>query len=512
MVEVNTTYEMNSIYKDFDAVSALKGASLSVRSGEIMALLGSNGSGKSTMIKVLAGLVKPDSGSIKFGDEPVSIADGYSSRRHGIATAFQDLSLIPTMSVMDNIMLGRETRKKSGIVNKKASREETECILERFGITCDPDAYVETLPPSMRSMLEVAKAVALKPKLLLLDEVTASLHQDEIQVLFRVLNELKAEGAAIVYVTHRMNEIFQICTQATIMRSGETVICDDIDALKLDDIIYCMTGQYPDLAAHEAQAQQRPAYERKLLLGVRGVSLPPKVHDISLEVYKGEIVGIGGLGGQGQSEFIRTLLGVEKAEKGEIIYDGREVAFKSPAEAVKSDIGFISGERSSEAIFPDRTVRENIFAGNAAKGGLFKYLPAREVNKFARAAVEEYAIVAGSLAHTANSLSGGNQQKLVVARWIATMPKLLLLDDPTKGVDVHSRREIHNILRACAANGMAVIISSSENEELIEIADRIYVFYEGGISGILSGTDKTPERFVATMMGMKAEQSKGGEA
>jgi ABC-type sugar transport system ATPase subunit len=303
-----------------------------------------------------------------------------------------------------------------------------------------------------------------------------------------------------------MNEVFQICDTATIMRSGETIADVDTDNITLDKIVFHMTGKQPD-AVETSETHTFDAENRELVLDVENLALYPKVRDISLQAYKGEIVGIGGLEGQGQPEFIRALLGVERPDDGEIRYMGETVHFHSPADAVNHDIGFISGERTREAMFPDRTVGENIFAGNAAKGKLFKFLPTKVIRDFAQAAVDRYNIVVGSLQHPASSLSGGNQQKLVVARWIAMNPNLLLLDDPTKGVDIHSRREIHRILRECADDGMTVIFSSSENDELLEVADRVYLFYEGRVSGMLSGASKTPERLVAAMMGMTRDQN-----
>ncbi len=497
---------MLNIDKTYGAVVACKDASLKVGPGEIRALLGSNGSGKSTMVKILAGTVKPNAGRILINGEPVTIHSGQDSRRLGIATAFQDLSLIPTMTVRDNILLGIEPKGKLGMVDQKKARDGVDALLERFQIDCDPDVYVQTLMPSVQSMIEVAKAVYLEPRLLLLDEVTAALHRDEVQLLFEVLRELQAQGTAIIYVTHRMNEVFQICDTATIMRSGETVTDVDTDDVTLDKIVFYMTGQQPD-AQEMFEAEAFNVEDRDLVLDVKHMALYPKVRDISLQAYKGEIVGIGGLEGQGQPEFIRALLGATQPDEGEIDYMGEKVHFHSPADAVNHNIGFISGERTREAMFPERTVGENIFAGRAAKGKLFKFLTTKVIRDFAQAAVDRYNIVVGSLKHPASSLSGGNQQKLVVARWIAMSPNLLLLDDPTKGVDIHSRREIHRILRECADEGMTVLISSSENDELLEIADRIYLFYEGRVSGMLSGASKTPERLVAAMMGMTREQN-----
>jgi len=308
-----------------------------------------------------------------------------------------------------------------------------------------------------------------------------------------------------------MNEIYQICDTATIMRSGETVADVKPSEVSLDDIVYYMTGQRPDVEEiHETETHEFA--DADLVVDVEHLALYPKVRDISLKAHKGEIVGIGGLEGQGQPEFIRALLGQTQPEDGTIRYLGKEIHFRSPADAVYGDIGFISGERNREAMFPARSVAENVYAGAAAKGQLFAYLTAKSVNEFAQNAVDKYDIVVGSLEHPASSLSGGNQQKLVVARWIAMNPTLLLLDDPTKGVDIHSRREIHKILRQCADEGMTVIISSSENDELLDLADRIYLFYEGRVSGVLSGTTKTPERLVAAMMGMARTQNGNGAA
>lgn len=495
--------QMRDIDKRFDAVVALKGASLTAQSGEIRALLGSNGSGKSTMIKILSGLVNPNGGEVLIDGQPVRIVSGVDARKNGIATAFQDLSLVPTMSVTDNILLGNEPLNKLGMVDQKAARKTIDDLLARFRLDCDPDAFVQTLMPSTQTMLEVAKAVSLKPRLLLLDEVTAALHYDEIEVLFGIMRELRAEGIAIIYVTHRMNEIFEICDTATIMRGGETVKEGSISEFKLDDIIYYMTGQRP-----EAQAQHacEVSTDGQPVVKISHLEVYPKVWDVSLEAYKGEIIGIGGLQGQGQPEFIRALLGAEEIQAGTIEYNGEEVRFKSPTQAVKNGVGFVSGERNREAMFPLRSVEENITAGKIAKGPLAAYMSPRSLREFSNNAVEKYNIKIGKLRDPASSLSGGNQQKLVIARWIAMNPTLLLLDDPTKGVDVPSRREIHKTLRQCADEGMTVIISSSESEELLDIADRIYVFYEGQVSDVLTDDCKTADRLVAAMMGMNKQQ------
>ncbi|PKM66688.1 MAG: hypothetical protein CVU95_10450 [Firmicutes bacterium HGW-Firmicutes-2] len=493
---------IKGVNKSFGTVVALKDARLEVKEGEIMALLGSNGSGKSTMIKILSGLYNPNSGSVEIDGKKVKIKSCVDAHNEGIATAFQDLSLVPTMTVIDNLVLGIEPLGKFGLLNRVKAVRMAKDILDRLGVVCDMDAYVQTLPMSTQSMIEVAKAILLKPKVLLLDEVTASLHHDEIQLLFNLVRELKAQGIAILFVTHRMGEVFELSDRVTIMRSGITVIDEDTSKLSMDDIVYYMTGKRPDAGKAEINLEMKE--ERELILDVKNLK-QSKVRDISLQAYKGEIIGIAGLQGQGQPTFIRTVLGLMKPEDGSIIYKGKQTHYKSPENGIKNGMGFISGDRNKESIFQHRSIEENIYAGKAATQNIFKYVTVKEMKQFSLDAINAYKIVAGNVKDPATSLSGGNQQKLVVSRWIALAPDLLLLDDPTKGVDVHSRREIQQILRASALKGMTVIISSSENEELIEISDRIYVFYEGEISGVLKKEDMSMEKLVAAQMGMTSE-------
>lgn len=493
--------EMTSISKNFDAVRALDHASLQVNAGEIMALLGSNGSGKSTMVKVLSGLVNPNEGTIRVDGKTAVIRSSADARKLGVAVAYQDLSLIPTMSVVDNLTLGMEPKGALGVVDRKKAREIAEYYLDRLKVNVSLDALVQYLMPSTQSMVEIAKAIAMEPKVLILDEATASLHSDEVDILFDVLKELKEKGVAIIIVTHRMGEIFRICDRCTILKGGETVACGKVHEMDLDEIVFHMTGKRPD---HTAPVEQHSTDNREedLVLEVKGMSMPPKLNHVDLKAYKGEIVGIGGLDGQGQADFIRAILADGKYSAGQVIYKGREVHYKTTADAIADDMGFISGDRARESIFPIRSVAENIFAAKVTKGRLFTPLAPKTIKDFAQKAMTDYGIVAGSMAHPANSLSGGNQQKLVVGRWIALSPTLLLLDDPTKGVDIHSRREIHTILKERVAEGMSVIYVSSDNEELLEISDRIYVFYEGRISAQLAGSHRTEEKLVSAMLGL----------
>jgi ABC-type sugar transport system ATPase subunit len=493
---------MRGISKKFDAVVALKEASLKVQAGEIMALLGANGSGKSTLVKVLSGLVNPDGGTVIYDGKPVHIHSSADSRRLAIATAYQDLSLVPAMSVVDNIVMGMEPKNVFGIINRTKAREFALFYMKKLGIECSPDALVQSLMLSTQSLVEIAKAIASKPKILILDEATASLHSNEVDNLFEVLQELKREGIAIITVTHRMGEIYRICDSCTILRGGETVAGGPVKDMDLDTVVYHMTGKNPDLSGDSFHSVRVHDEEEEALLKVRGLTLAGKLEGVDLLAWPGEIVGIGGLDGQGQQEFLRSVLGDVQYEEGEIVFRGVKVKFRQPADGVKCNLGFISGDRNKESIFPIRPVAENIYAGAVAGKADFGPLFPSTVFNFAGEAVNRYNIVTGGLKQPASSLSGGNQQKLVIGRWMALTPDLLLLDDPTKGVDVSTRAEIHRILKECTTGGMCALYSSSDNEELLEISDRIYVFYEGKISACLRGDERSEERLVAAMLGL----------
>ncbi|MDR3336680.1 MAG: sugar ABC transporter ATP-binding protein [Treponema sp.] len=519
---------MQGISKKFDAVVALKDASLRVRGGEILALLGANGSGKSTLVKVLSGLVNPDKGTVTYNGKPAHIHSSANSRTLGIATAYQDLSLVPAMSVIDNIVMGLEPKNAFGIINKPKAREFALAYMKRLGIECSPDALVQSLMPSTQSMIEIAKAIASKPRLLILDEATASLHSDEVDILFEALRELKQEGLGIIMVTHRMNEIYRICDSCTILRGGETVAVGSVRDMDLETVVFHMTGKKPDITGTDHSVRRgtsdftsfqpgggpRAAHkaDEAAVLKVQDLTLRGKLQGINFQAYAGEIVGIGGLDGQGQQEFLRAILGDEKYDHGDIVFHTEKAKFHQPADAVKRSMGFISGDRNKESIFPIRSVSENIFAGAVTKGMAFSFLSPGTVDNFSRQAVDKYNILTGGLHLPASSLSGGNQQKLVIGRWIALAPDLLLLDDPTKGVDISTRQEIHRILKECTSGGMCALYSSSDNEELLEISDRIYVFYEGRISAELRGDERLEERLVAAMLGLTGEHGPQGGA
>jgi ribose transport system ATP-binding protein len=501
--------QMLNTGKRFGAVTALRGASLHLMPGEIRALLGANGSGKSTMVKILGGMVNPDVGMITLEGNPISINSPRDSRRYKIAVAYQDTSLVPQLSVTDNIMLGRELRNKAGFGANAAMREWALHLLGLLKMELNPDAFVGDLDPANQSLVEVLKALAWEPQYLILDEVTASLHHDQVGRLFDLLREKQRQGLGILFVSHRFDEVFSLCETATVLRGGETVQPSvELSKVNASDLVHFMTGRYPD-KSEKTSCQEVISAGRETILSLHEVHVGKAVNGVSFQIYKGEIVGIGGLQGQGQAELLRAIIGAIPQKTGEIRFTGHPVHFKSPSEAVHSGIGFISGDREREGILQVRPVSENLFLAKFAIGRIGAIIKSGQLKSGAQEIIEQLKIVTGGPGLPANSLSGGNQQKLVVGRWLMIHPKLLLLDDPTKGVDVNARREIHELLYQMTATGTTIIISSSDNEELMTVANRILVFYEGKIAAELCGDEKTENRLVSAMLGVEPT-GKGG--
>jgi ABC-type sugar transport system ATPase subunit len=502
--------EMKNISKAFGVVRALNDASFKVGKGEIVALLGANGSGKSTLIKILGGAVNGDSGTIAIDGREVKMRGSDASRKFKIAVAYQELSLLPLMTVCENVMLGHFIKGKFGSVDEKANRAYVESLFKKYNITCGLDEYPSNLPPSVLSMIEIVKAISWKPDILLLDEVTATLHHTEVELLFENLRELAKAGASIVIVTHRLGEIYRVASRAVILRNGSSVADVNLAETSIDTIVYNMTGKLPE-THHGIRSVECEGSD--ISLSVENLSISGYVHDASICIKKKEIVGLGGLEGQGQSQFLRALFGVIPYTAGKVIINGKQVKYNDAADAVRDGIGFISGDRTRESVFGQRSIGENIYSAKLAKRSDFSLISRRKVNRATAKIVDDYAIKIGNIDNPITSLSGGNQQKVVFGRWSFVEPSVLLLDDPTKGVDVATRREMHNFLQNSADKGMTVVMVSSDNNELLDVCDRIYVFFEGNIHAVLEGENKTEERFVSAMLGLKqADYEKGTDA
>ena len=404
------------------------------------------------------------------------------------------------MTVYESVMLGHYITGKYGRIDEKANKEYVQSLLLKNNINCSLDDYPTTLPPSTISMIEIIKAVSWKPELLLLDEVTATLHHNEVALLFKNLKEIAKTGVAIVDVTHRLDEIYDIASRAVILRNGESVADVPLAETNVDTVVYHMTGKMPEATHHTPHDSEFETSDT--ILFVENLCIEGFVKNVTMSVKKGKLIGLGGLEGQGQSQFLRALYGAIPYDSGKVTIKGKHVKYKSAADAVHNGIGFISGDRSRESIFEQRSIGENIFSAMLAKGGNLRYISKSKVNKTTQEIVNDYDIKIGAINDPISSLSGGNQQKVVFGRWIFITPEILLLDDPTKGVDVTSRRELHKFLISATDSGMTVIMVSSENDELLDVADRIYVFFEGKIQAVLEGSTKTKERLVSAMMGL----------
>ena len=489
----------SNLQKNFGAVKAVRDASLHINKGEIRALLGANGSGKSTLVKVLSGLCKKDGGTIALDGTDISIASSKQSFSCGISMAYQDLSLIPILSVAENMVLGNEPKKKSGIIDKEEMRNYARDMIEKLGINAYPGTAVSKVDLSNQGLIEVAKALYTNPRLLILDEITASMHHDQVGRLFAFLKQRRKEGLAILFVSHRFDEVYDFCETATILREGVSVGDVVLKDTTTEKLVYHMTGQEVDQVktgdVQETQTEEEP------ILRVDNMVINGAVNGVSMHLKKGEIIGIAGLQGQGQAAFLRALYGAQHYHDGVIELDGKVTRIKSPTDAIRKRIAFISGDRDQEGVFAKRSVFENIFIVQNAMKKLVSRIKVKQQKQQVNEIIKTLKIVAAGTGVPASCLSGGNQQKLVVGRWLLMKPRVLLLDDPTKGVDVTSRNEINSLLREMTKTGMSIIFSSSDNEELLRVAQRIYVFYEGKIARELKGSDMNGQLLAATMLG-----------
>ena len=434
----------------------------------------------------------------------MKIRSSSGSRKLGISVAYQELSLLPRMTVLDNIMMGHYFKTKLGSVDKKKNREYAQSFLDELKAPCSLDDFAGDLPPSTQSLVEIAKAVSWQPKILLLDEVTSALHYDEVETLFTYLLRLKETGVSTVMVTHRLKEIYQICSRAVVLRGGESVADKNLEETPMEEIVFHMTGKMPEQGS--AGEPHTAIVGGECILKTEQLYVGKEVRGVDVEIGRGEIIGIGGLQGQGQSEFLRALYGALPHESGTITFKGHHVHYRNAADAVRNGMGFISGDRNREAVFSIRPISENIYSANLSKGLVFGPMTKKKINSSAQQVVESHNIKIGKLSDPISSLSGGNQQKVAFGRWISAAPDFLLLDDPTKGVDVSARQELQGFLREAIQSGMTVLMVSSDNEELLAICDRIYVFYEGKISRMLSGDTLTEDHLVAAMMGLQPEE------
>src|SRR5262245_19210194 len=487
--------QMRGIAKSFPGVQALAGVDFYVRRGEIHALVGENGAGKSTLMKILAGAGTRDAGEIIFDGHPISPDNPAKAQSLGISLVHQELSLAPNFTVAENIFVRREPR-RFGLINWKLLNSRARELLEEFELHIPTDTPVKNLSLGTRQVIEIAKAFQVEAKLLVLDEPTSSLETHEVALLFKLLRRLASRGIGIVYITHKMDEIFSLTNRITVLRDGRMAGTRTRTETSADEIIRLMVGRALDsLFPPKASIIGDAVFE------LRGVTTKGKFNDVSMRVNRGEILGLAGLIGSGRSEAMMASSGCVRLDAGEILVDGKSVRIDRPIDALRHRIVYSPEDRRNQGLFQAKGVRENIIAASlscCSKGGLMQRSAER---KLTTGYLHELAIKTPDMEKPVGSLSGGNQQKVLLAKWLATNPRVLIADEPTRGVDVGSKSEIHHLLRRFTEDGGAVIMISSELPEILGMSDRIAVFHEGSVVGELKSAEATEEKIMRLAMG-----------
>jgi galactofuranose transport system ATP-binding protein len=509
--------QMRGIDKSFNGIPALIGASLEVEPGEIHALIGQNGAGKSTLIKILTGYYSKDAGEIIFNGAPFSASSPKAAQEGGISTIYQEINLIPYRSVAENIFLSRE-RRRFGFLDWGRMHREAEELLSRFRIKVDVGQSLSQCSTAIQQMVAIARAVSFDSKLVIMDEPTSSLDDHEVAVLFQVIRQLKSSGVSVIFVSHKLDELYAVCDRVTVMRDGRTVVTGTLTSLSKLSLVTTMIGRELESATSKQTAfgEADGAGSRiaeTSLLAVRNLSLGRRVTDASLDVRAGEIVGMAGLLGSGRSEVARAVFGAERADKGAMEFNGNPFTPKAPANAIAAGIGYCSEDRKFDGIVPDLSVRENLTLALlpllARTGIVDENEQAKVVEKF----VQRLGIKCASVDQPIRELSGGNQQKVLLARWLCLNPRLLILDEPTRGIDVGAKAEIQSLIAQLAVDGLGVLMISSEMEEVVEGSDRVFVLREGRTVAEFSGEQIDEESIMAAMAdGTAALHARGASA
>jgi ribose transport system ATP-binding protein len=484
---------MKAIHKSFATNPVLKNVDFSVTVGEVHALAGENGAGKSTLMKILQGVYQLDQGQIFVSGKQVQISDTFDARKAGIGMVFQEFSLIPTLTVAQNIFLTQEPT-KFGLISDAQAKLKAAELFREMEVEVDPKRIVEYLPTALWQLTEIAKALAQDAKVLIMDEPTASLAKHEAEALFALIERLKAKGIAIIYISHRMDEIYRIADRITVLRDGVRVLTESLKSVTPAQIVEAIVGK--QAAAHLVHQDRSANIKNEIVLEVEGLSAGPKLNGISMHVKRGEIVGLAGLMGSGRTELVNTLFGILKPTAGTIKINGKELSISSPKEAIRNRIALIPEDRRSQGLVLDHPVTENLTLPLLDKLQRFGLLSTAAVLKRSKEIISQFAIKAAYPTIRVGSLSGGNQQKVVIGKWLGTDPEILMMDEPTAGVDIGTKSEILDLVRQIADDGKSVILISSELPELLSVSDRILVLKDGRVSKILDRKDIPNEEFL----------------
>jgi galactofuranose transport system ATP-binding protein len=503
--------EVVDVSKVFPGVRALDQVSFTLQPGEVHALVGENGAGKSTLIKVLTGVYQPDGGELRYQDQPAQFGTPMDAQRAGISTIYQEVNLIPLMSVAHNLFLGREPRNAFGLLDEGRMYREAREILAGYGVTADVRRQLGTLALGAQQMVALARAVMVDAKVVIMDEPTSSLEPREVETLFGVIRDLHARDIGIVYVSHRLDELYQICDAVTILRDGRLVHTGKLAELERLKLVSLMLGR--DMA--EVRSEGATAFsgaktgdaEAAPVLRARSLNSRHKLHDVSFEVRPGEVVGLGGLLGAGRSETIKAIGGAYPLDSGYIEVDGKDLKRPTTVQAVKAGVAVQPEDRKAEGIVAGLSVRENIALAVLPRLSRFGLVSDAKINTVVEKYMTRLRIKASSPDQLVGDLSGGNQQKVLLARLLATNPKILLLDEPTRGIDVGAKAEVQSLIDELAGEGLGVVLVSSDAEELIEGADRVVVLRDGVVVGTLTGAEVTTEDLLATIAAAAPEET-----
>ncbi len=488
--ENNAYLRMNGITKTFPGVLALDNVDFELEPGKVMALVGENGAGKSTLMKILSGVYKMDKGKIFIDNKRVEITDTLTSQNLGISIIYQELNLLQNMDIAENIFIGREPRK--GIfVDKVKMHEEARNLLDEVGLNISTKTLVRDLSTAQKQMVEVAKSLSFNSKIVIMDEPTSSLTDSETRVLFSIIEKLKNKNVAVVFISHRLNEIFEIADMVTVLRDGKMVGCLNRSEMTESVIINLMVGrEINDIFA------KLPSDISEPILEVKNLSTKGFLKDINFSLKKGEILGFAGLVGAGRSEVMRAIFGIDKKETGEIYIHGEKVTINTTEDALKHGIGFVPEDRKEQALILGMQVKENITLAALRMLSKLNFIDKKKEDRLAADYIEKLSIRTPSDEQKVMYLSGGNQQKVVIAKWMATNPEILILDEPTRGVDVGAKKEIHLLISELAQEGVGIILISSELPEILGMSDRIVVMHEGKIKGEILREDASQEKIM----------------
>jgi rhamnose transport system ATP-binding protein len=485
---VSPTLELQDVAKAFGSVLALRSGTLTVHPGSIHALVGENGAGKSTLVKIVAGVHQRDAGTFRFHGEDVDFSTTLAAKDAGIAVIYQEPTLFPDLSVTENIFMGRQPLTAGRRVDRSAMYAEAERLFARLGVRIDPRRSALGLSIADQQIIEIAKAISLDASLLIMDEPTAALSGNEVERLFAVARSLRDEGRALVFISHRFDEVFALCDMVTVMRDGAYISTDRIDETSVAEIVSRMVGRE---VADLFPKTEAPVGD--VVLDVAGLTTPGVFHEVSFQVRAGEIVGLAGLVGAGRSEIARAIFGVDPYAAGSVRVSGRSVPAHRPRASIQAGMAFVPEDRRQQGLVTDGSVARNITS--VVRRGLTRagLLTTGAENAAGAPWAARLSVKTGALDMSAATMSGGNQQKVVIAKWLATEPKLLIIDEPTRGIDIGTKADVHRLLSELAGQGMAILMISSELPEVLGMADRVLVVREGEITADLARADATPE-------------------